>query len=285
MCEDFLKSSHLAEPVPRLLVPMAQDDKTHPVSYPREFFENHQADLSNFWILRRNQNIERLLRKYEKSSILEIGSGHGAVARFLALKGFVVRCVEPQIEGALQTAASGIETLVTVTPRDHLQARSQSAIGIFDVLEHIESESEFLAMINELLCPSGVLVVTVPTGNWLFSQTDLALGHHRRYSRKKLRIVMESAGFEEVYSKYIFLFLVPFAFVFRTLPFRFRVCQSNNQQLKRVGDSLGSKSLPTRILGFASRLEAHLDRFGVLPYGLSIVAVYRPTRRTAELEL
>ncbi len=261
--------------MPNLLIPTIGIDQIGPISYPREFFQQNEADLSNFWISRRNENIRQILNEFGKSSLMEIGSGHGAVAKYLASVGIEVCCVEPQIEGALQTAKAGILTIVSSTPTDHVLEQSQSAIGIFDVLEHIESESEFLAMISSLLSRDGVLIVTLPVGNWLFSQTDIALGHYRRYSRRRLRRLLQSAGFEEVRSRYLFLFLVPIALLFRTLPYRVKIRRSNYEQLKHVGEVLDSESSVSRILGLASKFESRLDRFDLLPYGLSLLAVYR----------
>jgi hypothetical protein len=272
---EIKRSSNLSEPIPNLLIPNCEIDLIPQVSYPREFFQQNEADLSNFWIARRNANIEQILTRFKKDSILEIGSGHGAVAKYLARAGFDVFCVEPQIEGASQTAEAGIVTLVSTNPTDHILEQSQAAIGIFDVLEHIESESKFLTMIASLLSRDGILILTVPAGNWLYSQTDIALGHYRRYSRRHLRKLLDSAGFEEVHSRYLFLFLVPLAFLFRTLPFRLNIQRSNNEQLKRVGDALSSESHASRLLGVISRLEGRLDRSGLLPYGLTQLAVYR----------
>jgi len=273
--DGFDFSSSLTEIAPNLFVPNAYGGNVPSVSYPEQFFEQNRADLSNFWIGRRNRNIERRLRQYGKSTILEIGSGHGAVARYLASQGFSVRCVEPQIAGATQTASQGIQTLVSTTPGDHLKAKSQEAIGIFDVLEHVQSEQTLLRSIHDLLGPNGILIITVPTGNWLFSNTDIALGHFRRYSRKRLRKVMHESGFDEASSNYIFLTLVPLAFLFRVVPYRFGFKQRQSQSLQSVSEVLDSKSFASRLVGFVSHIEELFDRLCVLPYGLSIVGVYK----------
>ena len=273
----MFNQSDLVALAPNLFVLRRQIDVDVPeVSYPKEFFENNYANLSNFWIERRNRNIERTLRKLHKSALLEIGSGHGAVAQYLHNRGFAIQCVEPQIEGAIQTARCGIRTLLTTTPTDFFRSKSQEVIGIFDVLEHIESEENFLKMICDLLSPTGFLIVTVPSGNWLFSQTDIALGHQRRYSRKRLRDVMSKAGFEEVDSRYLFLLLVPFAFVFRAIPYRLKIGRNSHKQLEKISDVLDSKTIASRIVGYLSRIEEKFDQCRLIPYGLSIYSVYRP---------
>lgn len=275
MDDGFDFSSGLTEIAPNLFVPNAYGGNVPSVSYPEQFFEQNRADLSNFWIGRRNRSIEWRLRQCGTSRILEIGSGHGAVAQYLASQGFSVRCVEPQIAGATQTASQGIQTLVSTTPSDHLKAKSQEAIGIFDVLEHVQSEQTLLRSIHDLLSPNGVLIITVPTGNWLFSNTDIALGHFRRYSRKRLRHVMHESGFDEVSSNYIFLTLVPLAFLFRVMPYRFGFKQRQNQTLESVSEVLNSRSFASRLVGFVSRIEELFDRLCMLPYGLSIIGVYK----------
>jgi 2-polyprenyl-3-methyl-5-hydroxy-6-metoxy-1,4-benzoquinol methylase len=273
--DGFISSSNLIEVAPHLFVSNNDNGHVPTVSYPEKFFEENQADLSNFWIGRRNRNIEKILIEQGKTTILEVGSGHGAVARYLASRGFLVRCIEPQIAGALQTARCGISTLVSVKPMDHINANSQSAIGLFDVLEHVESDLALLKTMFDLLRPGGIVVVTVPTGNWLFSNTDVALGHYRRYSRKGLRQTMDQAGFNEIESSYLFTTLVVVAFILRALPYRLGIKARQNHLLEKVSEVLDSKSIASRLAGLASRLEEHFDRRRILPYGLSIIGVYR----------
>ena len=65
-----------------------------------------------------------------------------------------------------------------------------------DVLEHLKDDAGALAEAARLLKPGGRLVLTVPAWPGLWSEHDVALGHHRRYRRADLVRRVRSAGLE-----------------------------------------------------------------------------------------
>jgi len=64
-----------------------------------------------------------------------------------------------------------------------------------DVLEHVEDEFAAMTEIARALKPKGKLIMTVPAGMELWSYHDEDLGHYCRYSKKKLRQLLDFAGF------------------------------------------------------------------------------------------
>ena len=68
-------------------------------------------------------------------------------------------------------------------------------ITMLDVLEHVEHDQQFLNdAIEACLDPGGVVVVTVPAYQRLYTRHDEALRHHRRYDPARIRSVLVSAG-------------------------------------------------------------------------------------------
>ena len=63
--------------------------------------------------------------------------------------------------------------------------------------------------------PARTLVITVPAMQWAFSSWDTELGHHRRYSRRRLRAVVAAAGFDVESVTYLFPELFPLLVVRR----------------------------------------------------------------------
>lgn len=55
-----------------------------------------------------------------------------------------------------------------------------------DVLEHIQDDRAELARAADHLRPDGRLIVLAPAHEWLFSRFDKAIGHYRRYDKRKL---------------------------------------------------------------------------------------------------
>jgi SAM-dependent methyltransferase len=71
-----------------------------------------------------------------------------------------------------------------------------------NVLEHIEHDADAAAAMASALRPGGRLGLLVPAHPRLYGDLDRAYGHHRRYTRDRLRRVVEGAGLEllELYS-------------------------------------------------------------------------------------
>jgi 2-polyprenyl-3-methyl-5-hydroxy-6-metoxy-1,4-benzoquinol methylase len=76
--------------------------------------------------------------------------------------------------------------------------RQYDAVGMFDVLEHIPNDVEALKGVYRLLRPDGMLFITVPQHQWLWSPSDEIAHHCRRYARKDLLEKLERAGFSVV---------------------------------------------------------------------------------------
>ncbi len=123
--------------------------------------------------------------------------------------GYEAVLVEPGLTGAQNARRRGLADVICSTLEDaEFPAHSLPAIGIFDVLEHIEDDQRFLCELQGLLRPGGRLYVTVPTYRWLWSSDDVFSGHFRRYTRASLVREMNHAGFEVEFSSYLFAMLL-----------------------------------------------------------------------------
>ena len=69
------------------------------------------------------------------------------------------------------------------------------SIFTLDVLEHLHDDLAVLKQFHEALAPDGRLYIKVPALQFLYGPVDEASGHYRRYSRSRLRKVVEAAGF------------------------------------------------------------------------------------------
>lgn len=66
----------------------------------------------------------------------------------------------------------------------------------FEVFEHIEDDIGALRKVNQLLNDKGYFMLSVPGRKDIFSETDIALGHIRRYEREELVQKLQKGGFE-----------------------------------------------------------------------------------------
>jgi SAM-dependent methyltransferase len=199
------------------------------ISYP----ETGNASLlavedTSFWFQHRNRCIVSAVRRFPPGRpIIDVGAGNGFVAQGLRDADFDVIAVEPGMNGALAARQRGVECVIRGTVQDvGFDETSLPAVGLFDVLEHIEDDVATLTSICRMLRSRGRLYLTVPAYQFLFSGEDRAAGHFRRYSRRSLNYALTRAGFNIEYGGYFFFFLPVPIFLFRTLPSWFKADQA-----------------------------------------------------------
>jgi SAM-dependent methyltransferase len=76
-----------------------------------------------------------------------------------------------------------------------LSRHAVRSIFTLDVLEHLPDDLVVLKQFHDALAPGGKLYIKVPALQFLYGPVDEASGHYRRYSRSRLRKVVEAAGF------------------------------------------------------------------------------------------
>lgn len=145
---------------------------------------------------------------------------------------------------------------------------SFSVATALDVLEHHPHPERLLQEVHRILADHGVLIVTVPAFQWMWSYADHVLGHYRRYTRRQLAAELEGAGFRIERLSYFHSWLLPVAWLFRKLrAFTGRTASA---------DDFPVPALLNRVLLGVCRVELwFLSRHDV-PFGLSLFAVVRP---------
>jgi SAM-dependent methyltransferase len=196
------------------------------ISYPESGNETYfEFEDTSFWFNHRNRCIVKLLKCFPPNGLLQDA-------------GWPVALLEPGIHGAKNARLRGLETIISSTFEDagFLEATIPAA-GIFDVLEHVPDDLEFLQLLARSLRKDGRLYLTVPTLPGLWSAEDDEAGHYRRYTSGKLRRVIRQAGLELDYLTYFFTALPIPIFLLRSLPYRLgcsreptRVAQRNRTE-------------------------------------------------------
>lgn len=235
------------------------------ISYPSD---GNNACFSleddSFWFRHRNNCIQSVVSSYspvEGGAIFDIGGGNGCVSIALAKSGFDVVLVEPGEDGALNAVNRGVKNVICATTETAgFISDSLPAIGLFDVVEHIDNDLVFLKSLRTFLQEKGRIYITVPAYPLLWSDVDVGAGHYRRYTMAAIRQVVEEAGYEVEYSTHIFRFLpLPIA-LFRALPFRLGLSRSGvkRQSADRVHatrDGIVSRTLEWVLNGELATLE------------------------------
>ena len=152
---------------------------------------------------------------------------------------------------------------------------------LLDVLEHVEDDAAFLdTSILPHVAGDGVVIVSVPAYQALFSSHDEALAHYRRYSPRQLRALLEPR-FEIAARGGLFATLIPARAVGVA---RERVAGVRDRGAHGIGHWDRGPGL-TRAVGAALALDADaglwLSNHGAPTPGLSTWTVCRPRRSSA----
>ncbi len=249
------------------------------ISYPSAAYEGMGTDSGEcgFYLAHRARVVANLLERFGATSMWEIGAGSGNMAVPLAKSGFDVIAVEPLASGAEYSARQGVRSMCATLEELRLPDASLPAVGMFDVLEHLRRPADLLAEVCRVLEPSGILLVTVPAEPALWSGLDDALGHCRRYRRKTLSSELAPFDLEPLVMEYIYACLVPVAAVMRALPYRLGRRTSQAKVLANVRRELNVPRAIDQGARLALSLEARLSSVIALPFGLSLVGVFRRT--------
>jgi SAM-dependent methyltransferase len=192
------------------------------VSYP-EWGNQACFDVEDFsfWFRHRNACILEALRQYPPAGpLFDVGGGNGFVAKAMQDAGLKVVLVEPGA-GTVNARRRGVQHVVRATLEDAgFIPGSLPAIGLFDVVEHMRDDQEFLKTIRIHLSSRGRIYLTVPAYQALWSGADVVAGHYRRYRRLPLKDLLESVGFEVEFATGFFRFLPPVIFAMRVIPYR-----------------------------------------------------------------
>ena len=241
------------------------------ISFPHESYDPNRGNEESIgiWARWRARQILKAMKQNSQNLIWEVGSGHGNVAIPLYLKNVAVIGIEPLLNGAIITSKLGIRTYLGTLESMNFPSNSVSAIGIFDVLEHLEKPEVLMAEIYRVLKPGGILLISVPAHQWLFSDYDSAIGHFRRYSRKSLLLLIEQGGFKEINMKFLYSVLVPAAALLRKIPNVF----GRSRDSKAVNSSARKEIKVLRVLEPIFIVLLHIEELLHLPFGLSLFSV------------
>lgn len=235
----------------------------------------YQLEEDSFWFNHRNTFILEALKRLPPNGVLfDVGGGNGFVAKAIQDFGIETILVEPGIEGVLNAQRRGIVQLICATLEDAgVREHTLPAVGMFDVLEHIENDLSFLQALKRLMQRGGRLYLTVPAYSFLWSGEDDFAQHYRRYTLQQLEKTLLKAGFRVEFASYIFMTLPLPIFLFRTIPSKLGWRKKGD--LRRAGAELrpGSNTANNLLDAILNIELGLLKRRKSLPFGGSCLVV------------
>lgn len=235
------------------------------------YAEHFELESKHWWCVSKKKIILSFIHKYllkkQNPQILDAGCGAGLMLPSLQNIGstFAMDYSEDAVEFS-KKLFNGEVRRGWLPDNVPYKDKTFDAIICLDVIEHIDDDLKSLQTLNHILSDQGVLILTVPAMQFLWSKWDDLNHHKRRYHKAQLKAVIEKAGFEiQKISYYNSLLFIPIACV------RLLKNALNNDSDKSDTELPGP--LMNAILKGIFSAEEWLLKFISFPVGVSLIVV------------
>jgi SAM-dependent methyltransferase len=176
--------------------------------------------------------------------------------------------------GALQFARQRIRGPLVCQDAAYVPFSGQFDVALMcDVIEHVADDIAILVQARRAVKSDGVLVVTVPAHQVLWTAVDDASGHKRRYSEAVLRDALVRAGWRPRIVRHFNTLLFVVQMIDRHLMSRLAGSgEVDHQRLLRSALRVPPPPI-NRLLGLAARADRFLGPLLSLRMGTSLIAI------------
>jgi SAM-dependent methyltransferase len=252
-------------------LPLLRETEIH---YPAEDLAQIAAiEDSHFWFVTRRRLVERMLRDFGivKGFVgVDVGCGTGGMAAHLTEVGLPTTGVDahaptdfirrPLPAGFVQGDIFGVEPV----PEFNFAL-------LLDVIEHLDDDLAFVRQTAKYLQPDGLLILSVPALQRLWSSRDVVSGHRRRYAKKDMVALVAKLNGELRMERQFYFFGA-------TLPLLLLSRLRNAAPQTVIAEEGHPRPLVNKVLRWALNAEMWLLPFGGLPLGSSLFVILRKGR-------
>lgn len=236
---------------------------------------------SHWWFASRTRALLGILDEWVPGNalrILDVGCGAGNMIHHLGRYGKVMGIDNNPIP--LRIAQQrGYDARLASAEDMPFDNESFELVTALDVIEHCDDDMQILRECYRVCTAGGLIVITVPAFQRLWSNNDVINDHKRRYSTSELRAKLTEVGFVTKRMTYNNFFIFPLAAALILA----RRSSEREPQLATPGtdedayqvEMEPAPALVNAILTGVGWLEAALLRFVSLPFGTSIICIAR----------
>lgn len=224
----------------------------------------------HWWWAGRQELIKELLVSEKPKNILDIGCGTGETISFLKTVFPEAKFfgVDVSTQAVKYTKARGHHAKVADALHLPFAPNSFDAVLLLDVIEHIKKDVAVIKEAKRVLKPGGIIVITVPALQLIWSAHDTNQGHFRRYTRHRLRELANKNKLKVSFLSY-FNFLLSSAIIPIRLLSRLAPLKRMGEYDSRLNYRLAYNKTINSILKSLFITEINFLRFVSYPWGIS----------------
>jgi len=239
----------------------------------------HRVEARHWWWEGRRELIRQLLKNEKIIKVLDIGCGTGETMNFIKalISKSEVYGVDTSRVAISYTKGRGHKK-VYLSGAEKLPFPNNffDAVLILDVLEHIENDKKALFEAKRVIQKGGVIIVSCPALNILWSDHDTNQGHVKRYTKKDFEKLAEDLNLKLEWVGYFNFFLSPIIAVMRWAsrikPLAFLASYESG-----VNYEVANKGWVNEILKKIFVTETKLAQEFDYPWGVSVAVKLRKT--------
>ncbi len=229
--------------------------------------EMRESETEHWWFQARREILLQVIKSFVPKgvSVLDVGCGTG----------FILEKLQHDYDAhGLDHAEVAVnychERGLTFVKRGLLgeetfNGKKFQLISFLDVIEHIEDDLAVLSVAKPYLSQNGIVMITVPAFEFLWSAHDEIHHHKRRYTKETLTELLQKAGYTVRYISYFNMFLFPMIALVRVI--------GNLTGRHNVSDAKPENKFFNDVLYRVFESERNLLPNVSLPFGVSLLAV------------
>ena len=241
------------------------------------YHEYYKLEREHWWFVVRGRILLEHILPYTKApdlSILNVGAATGRTSELLSDLGEVTSIEYDDDCRNFANALTGLGIKKGTILDLELEDNSFHLSCAFDVIEHVENDKKAVAELVRVTKTNGLIFITVPAFQFLWSEHDIVNHHFRRYTRSKLKQILPSEEISLVHKTYfnslLFFPIAIFRVLSRLVPARFYRKGSGADNTLVANDSFVNK-LMFRVF----ETERKLLRKVKFPFGVSLMVILR----------
>lgn len=261
-------------------------DCPHDKDYSAEGAANlAKIEDKHFWFYERSLVVLDALCRFSQRSkpktFVDLGCGTGYMMKRLEHIGIQVIGIDMH-KGGLEIASKITNGLLICGTIENIHLTEPAdAIGMFDVIEHIADDKAVLHQAASLVGENGLVVITVPALQKLWSQYDVNCGHKRRYQKEDIIRIFNECDVEPLFVRYFFLFAVFPIWIQRV--FRRKLMNPKTGAHNRGEFSKPPNPALNLLFKMLARMELLFAKLGLYPLlGTSLIAIGKVNKSVLE---
>ena len=224
---------------------------------------------SHWYYVSKGKVLQKLLRGIQADVMVDVGAGSGIFSRLLLASKICKHaiCIDTNYESEkTETFSYG-----QIHYARQINIAECDLILMMDVLEHVDDDAALLHQFVKQLRYGGLIVITVPAFQFLWSGHDDFLEHRRRYTLRDLEHLVNKEGLEIINGRYFYGLLFPIVAVIR-------LCNRLALRVRNQQASSALKTYPMFLNAILIRLH-DIERYLIMPinraFGLTVVCLAR----------